>query len=123
MYHQLHCLVSSLAQMSSSEFVNTKKDAIRISLGTQYGFINVTGAGTHHKKRMVHGSESHADHCIDYLRQAIMCTGDISLEHSIVREEFGFNGWGAAHQCADWDAMRNIALEMQYVQGTKQEET
>jgi hypothetical protein len=100
-----------------------KKDSIRISLGTQYGFINATEAKTHQTKREIHGSETHVDHCIDYLRQAIMCTGDIALEHSIVPEEFGFNGWGAAHQCADWDAMRDIALGMRYDQGKKHEET
>jgi hypothetical protein len=90
------------------------QDAIRIRLGTLEGFINVTEAAAHQQKRMVFGAESHVDHCIDYLRQAIMCAGDLSLEHSLVPDEFGFNGWGTAHQCADWSSMGEIAVAWRY---------
>lgn len=71
-------------------------------------------ADGNHGKRRVFANESHVDHCFDYLRQAIMCVGDISLEHSVVPDEFGFNGWGTAHQCADWQTMWDIAIERRY---------
>jgi hypothetical protein len=59
-------------------------------------------------------NESHVDHCFDYIRQGIMCAGDLSLEHSLVPDEFGFNGWGTAHKCADWETMWHIAMKRRY---------
>lgn len=82
--------------------------------------MNKTEASMHHEERTVFAPESHVDHCFDYLRQAIMCAGDLSLEHSVVPDEFGFNGWGTAHQCADWDTMWDIAVKRRYEQSTGQ---
>jgi hypothetical protein len=45
-----------------------------------------------------------------------MCAGDLSLEHSVIPDAFGFNGWGTAHQCADWDTMWDIAVSKRYEQ-------
>lgn len=44
-----------------------------------------------------------------------MCAGDLSLEQSVVANEFGFNGWGASHQCADWRVIWDIALAHKYM--------
>jgi hypothetical protein len=96
------------------------KNSIRISLGVLEGHISETEGGMHHGKRNVFANESHVDHCFDYLRQAIMCAGDLSLEHSVVPDEFGFNGWGTAHQCADWETMWDIATQRRYDQSTGQ---
>ncbi|KAH8731656.1 hypothetical protein GQ44DRAFT_699072 [Phaeosphaeriaceae sp. PMI808] len=96
MWHQLHCL-----------------DSIRIRLGKLEGFIEAE-TEPHHGKRNAAVHESHVDHCFDYLRQAIMCAGDLSLEHSVRLNEPGFDGWGTAHQCAAWDAMWDAAMERRY---------
>ncbi|KAF1942729.1 hypothetical protein EJ02DRAFT_160641 [Clathrospora elynae] len=101
MFHQLHCL-----------------NSIRVRLGTLEGFMNDTTAGLH--QRDVFAPESHVDHCFDYLRQAIMCAGDLSLEHSVVPDQFGFNGWGTSHQCSDWKSMWDIAEDHQYDQSVEQ---
>ncbi|KAL6156052.1 hypothetical protein ACJBU6_05189 [Exserohilum turcicum] len=50
-----------------------------------------------------------------------MCAGDLSLEHSVVPDEFGFNGWGTAHACADWGAMWELAVEHRYEQQQQQQ--
>ncbi|KAF2094940.1 hypothetical protein NA57DRAFT_15870, partial [Rhizodiscina lignyota] len=50
----------------------------------------------------------HASHCFDYLRQAIMCSGDMALEKAALKDQKpvrSVNGWGVTHQCRDWDAM------------------
>jgi len=104
------------------------------------GFINDTSADMH--RRNVFVPESHVNHCFDYLRQvrwpsslthpgkpwtadtsfkAIMCAGDLSLEHSVVPDEFGFNGWGTSHKCADWSAMWDIAMDHRYDQSIAQQ--
>lgn len=49
---------------------------------------------------------SHIGHCIEFLRQQIMCSADTALEHR--RADGGeteVDGWGVTHQCRDWDAI------------------
>lgn len=48
----------------------------------------------------------HLSHCWDYLRQAIMCHSDTTLEwlHA-PPDNFGSTGWGYEHQCRDYDAI------------------
>jgi len=51
------------------------------------------------------GQGAHVGHCIDYIRQGIMCAGDMSLEWP--REEpdgrrVAVDGWGAQHVCRSW---------------------
>ncbi|EOA80766.1 uncharacterized protein SETTUDRAFT_44662 [Exserohilum turcica Et28A] len=107
MFHQLHCLV---------------KNSIRMLLGEFAGLItNSSAGGGQLEPRNIFAPESHVDHCFDYLRQAIMCAGDLSLEHSVVPDEFGFNGWGTAHACADWGAMWELAVEHRYEQQQQQQ--
>jgi len=50
---------------------------------------------------------SHIGHCFDYLRQALMCCGDMTIEGA-KQSQFGnpldtVDGWGIAHQCRSWD--------------------
>ncbi|KAK3353842.1 hypothetical protein B0T25DRAFT_569028 [Lasiosphaeria hispida] len=55
-----------------------------------------------------HIRDEHIYHCFDYIRQAIMCCGDTTLEKArtvddkIVR---GVDGWDVEHQCRDYDAI------------------
>jgi hypothetical protein len=49
---------------------------------------------------------SHVNHCFDYIRQAIMCAGDMSIEAAAVlkseNEKPHINGMGNAHECKSW---------------------
>jgi hypothetical protein len=60
---------------------------------------------------------NHLAHCYDFLRQAILCAGDMTLEGKakvkpeedagVSREAIGggqahVTGWGARHVCKDW---------------------
>lgn len=50
----------------------------------------------------------HIAHCFDYLRQALQCAGDLSLESPIEMNEDGLVvGWNNPHECRNWDAMWN----------------
>lgn len=45
----------------------------------------------------------HVYHCFDYLRQALMCAGDTSLEGSDPYHEPGETaGYGTTHVCKDY---------------------
>ncbi len=53
---------------------------------------------------------NHVSHCIEYLRQAILCSADTSLEG----ETGAFatsTGWGQKHICVDFDALTKYANE------------
>ena len=51
----------------------------------------------------------HVTHCFDYLRQALMCAGDMTIEHAMEsplgQKRITTDGWGVKHQCSDWDEM------------------
>jgi hypothetical protein len=48
-------------------------------------------------------SPSHVRHCIDLIRQSLMCNADRTLE---VRDETGgVRGFGTTHQCVDWNEL------------------
>jgi hypothetical protein len=46
----------------------------------------------------------HFRHCVDLLRQALMCQPDTTVE---VKDEAigGVKGFGTEHQCKDWDQL------------------
>ncbi|GAP88842.1 hypothetical protein SAMD00023353_1700980 [Rosellinia necatrix] len=48
----------------------------------------------------------HLTHCFDYIRQGIMCCGDVALEGEQTTFPEGFDGsdgWDAKHVCKDYD--------------------
>jgi hypothetical protein len=75
-FHQLHCL-----------------EMVKIQLET--GSRSKSESQRHHQ----HG---HALHCIDWIRQALMCNADSTLDPTNDYIEFGD---GNVHQCRDFDAV------------------
>jgi len=60
----------------------------------------------------------HEYHCIDYIRQSIICAGDTTLDFAeIVRaadgteRRLGFTGSNSTHICRSWDAIKAFAVE------------
>jgi hypothetical protein len=56
-----------------------------------------------------HENANHIPHCFDYIRQGLMCAGDMTLEKAKVNANGerirDVNGWGVEHECKDWDAI------------------
>jgi len=115
LYHQLHCLNSLrkyVARGSVSHF----------SLSSWPALINAhweLGSELRLDREVV----THAGHCLDYLRQAILCHADTTLEpvHDIVvpadplrntsqHTDKVAQGWDVLHRCKDWTFVRD-ALE------------
>ncbi|KAH8900111.1 hypothetical protein GQ53DRAFT_776820 [Thozetella sp. PMI_491] len=80
MTHQLHCLhaiVTTFAAMATNDTMH-----------------------------MPHDGAWHLGHCFDYLRQSIMCCGDMALEGQQTTFPDGFtgsDGWDAKHVCKDYN--------------------
>lgn len=66
----------------------------------------------HDKSRFA--GAGHEYHCIDYIRQSIMCSGDTTLDFAELHDDGtrrGFSGAGSTHQCRDWDSIVDWAVE------------
>jgi hypothetical protein len=65
----------------------------------------------HHPSRSVRNK--HMEHCFDYLRQALACGADSTLEKRDPSIS-GTRGWGTTHQCRDYQALSKWAEERRY---------
>lgn len=87
MTHQLHCLYTIL------EAYDTLQVSMDLGLANQVKM------------------PWHINHCFDYIRQAIMCAGDVALEGAATsfpgdavtgEDRGGSDGWDARHVCKDY---------------------
>ncbi|KAJ6276525.1 hypothetical protein J3E71DRAFT_245706 [Bipolaris maydis] len=82
MYHQLHCVMTLrqafLSLYQGREVYSDKAHETNLN-----------------ETEKMHMRYQHANHCFDYLRQAIMCYADTTLE--------GVDELGLTHQCKRWD--------------------
>lgn len=56
-------------------------------------------------KALTEKGGEHVGHCFDYLRQGIMCAGDLALEWPRgvgVGGDRAVDGWGVVHECRSW---------------------
>jgi hypothetical protein len=58
--------------------------------------------GDDENDRMI--SPEHIQHCLDYLRQSLMCHADTTLEPDDVGIN-GAHGFGVRHNCKDWNQL------------------
>ena len=59
-----------------------------------------------------HSTPWHTRHCIDFLRQALMCHADTTIEY-VVPNLHGIVGFGVEHQCKSWDQLRRWTISQQ----------
>lgn len=90
MYHQIHCL-----------------DSLRLA---------VLGVRPHGEHRLgqsgnAHWEMDHVHHCLNYLRQTILCAADLTLEPEVEEgSDDAGEGLGVTHVCKDW------SMAYQYVE-------
>jgi len=95
MFHQLHCLAQIRTSWEglASMF---EEDDVR------------------HGLYLVGKTFPHVSHCLDYIRQGIMCAGDMTLEWPRQEGEgegFAVDGWGVPHACRSWvSSMRSFRI-------------
>ncbi|KAI0342384.1 hypothetical protein BDW22DRAFT_1357718 [Trametopsis cervina] len=94
MFHQMHCLDSLRRAVLGREH----------SHGAREG-----GSG---EEEVLHGRDvEHSAHCLNYLRQTVLCAADLTLEPEIGEEgsqEVG-EGLGVTHVCRDWGKVYDFA--------------
>ncbi|THH29827.1 hypothetical protein EUX98_g4378 [Antrodiella citrinella] len=103
MFHQLHC-------------VDTLRKAIRGRGGMRHHNAHNHDNTTTNSNHLEEDWAEHSTHCLNYLRQTILCSADMTLEPEIPVEgtrDVG-EGTGVEHVCRDWTRVydfvdRNIA--------------
>ncbi|CAI6277560.1 unnamed protein product [Periconia digitata] len=117
-FHQLHCL-EMIRQGFYGAQMHTEK-AKPTPVAPDGGPVSPI-PGDFHKHRPApskpgsgaHHADSHMQHCFDYLRQALMCASDTSLEERS-DEISGVKGWGTTHQCRDFESVKEWAEMHRY---------
>ncbi|OAL37127.1 hypothetical protein AYO20_03605 [Fonsecaea nubica] len=88
-FHQLHCLNGIRQAYWFTHAVATGAATLSASAdGTDAADVS----------EMI--SPRHISHCVDLLRQALMCQPDLTVE--VKDERGGVTGFGTVHQCKDW---------------------
>jgi hypothetical protein len=57
---------------------------------------------SHHAE---HSSDTHIQHCLEYIRQSIMCAADTTIELAVKasdEDNVGVRGFGTEHICRDF---------------------
>ncbi|KAM0304943.1 hypothetical protein ACHAO8_011334 [Botrytis cinerea] len=86
-FHQLHCL-----------------HAIREAYYNAVNTSDLRHSHSSHSDIASHTSPAHIRHCIDLIRQSLMCNADTTIE--VKDEEInGVRGFGTVHQCRDWSGL------------------
>lgn len=122
-FHQLHCLVSSRRNLSKRS-----PDHKVLHFHFLQGMIRESyHASLQGRRPHIHGDEDlsdenlgkaqaeHTGHCFDYLRQALICAADMTLEWAAEvppgHMPFTVDGWGITHQCRNWNEVIGWVLE------------
>lgn len=114
--HQLHCLVS-LRFLVPTLAASITDQACRKTMVRDYIESQNPSSSTTHEKRKVnsHAPIPHLYHCLDYVRQAVICTGDTTLEpvdyvlgKDGTSDGFEIDSSVTARTCRDWDLMKRV---------------
>ena len=60
-------------------------------------------------------TQMHAKHCLDYLRQSLICTADSTLEPVDATTDT-VSGMHVVHQCRDFEGLKTWTEEHQYTE-------
>ena len=117
-FHQMHCLVNPSSHfifpiLSCPPCTITSAPADPLSQNLIRRSFSVSISDPHIFYYLIAQLTRHWDHCFDYLRQALMCTADTTLEELEMNERGDVigrvDGWGTEHVCRDWEAVKGWA--------------
>lgn len=108
-FHQLHCLTYVRTYLYAVLDVAQRR-------GGGGGGDNDDG-----DRAFLAHEDDHVFHCLDYVRQGLMCSADLTVERP--REEpdgsrFAVDGWGVGHECKSWVSLVNGARVYVCIRGT-----
>lgn len=112
-FHQLHCLVWSLLMPAYQPDLADLlvQNGIRQGYGALHEAV-MDGQKITDEEMLMMSSLTNVRHCIDLLRQALMCQPDTTVE---VKDQAigGVKGFGTEHQCKDWGQLVELTRTWQ----------
>ncbi|RDW91740.1 hypothetical protein BP5796_02905 [Coleophoma crateriformis] len=107
-HHQLHCLYGL-------------RNAIWAMRNGMYSKEGQSHSGEHSEDHYSHAggvSDPHVGHCLDYIRQSLMCVADTTIEVAVRAPggRAGVRGWGTEHMCRDYQQLGEWTTQWQYFQ-------
>ncbi|TDZ73317.1 Oxidase ustYa [Colletotrichum trifolii] len=99
-FHQIHCL-----DMVRQALYEARPDVV----GQGWREVEDDDDDGHRRRDSAEDNNHihdmyHIGHCFDLIRQALMCTPDLTME--LTNETIGgVTGFGTEHQCVDWPAL------------------
>ncbi|KAF2010397.1 hypothetical protein BU24DRAFT_427525 [Aaosphaeria arxii CBS 175.79] len=101
LFHQIHCL--GLLRKQYWTLLN------HVASGDQEAAL---------KESLKQQENTHTGHCFDYLRQALMCAGDMSMEWPRDEPDGSkrrhVDGWDIPHKCKSWDTIWQYMMTNAY---------
>jgi hypothetical protein len=93
-FHQIHCLVWATPHQTPRNSLTLRQYTLRQSFWTFFQILNGTYSG---EDRNATYMLYHGNHCFEYLRQAVSCNIDTTLEPFAVERDM-FRVWGVQHE-------------------------
>ncbi|KAJ8062727.1 hypothetical protein OCU04_007991 [Sclerotinia nivalis] len=91
-FHQLHCL-GMIRESYNSALLGVRP--------------HIQGDENLSDESAQESNKEHIGHCFDYIRQALMCSADMTIEWAMEMPDgkapFTVDGWGITHTCRNWD--------------------
>jgi hypothetical protein len=78
--------------------------------GYYHAIATVTGADQHTKNEDTMVDPKHIRHCIDYLRQSLMCHADTNFE-PVIEALGGATGFGTVHHCQSYQKVLDFYVD------------
>ncbi|KAK5724625.1 hypothetical protein LTR15_004671 [Elasticomyces elasticus] len=103
-FHQLHCLANIRRHMFAMDAILDRNDKLEI------------------ESLALKSHDDHVYHCFDYIRQALMCAGDMTIEWPRTEMDgsrFAVDGWGVTHECKDWSAIMEFMKQNSVTKTTR----
>ena len=91
--------------LRTNALANSFQNGLRTSLWTLYDAATSSSNEPFNASSLpMESSPAHMRHCIDLLRQSLMCRPDLTVE---AKDDAlgGVRGFGTEHQCVDWDGL------------------
>ncbi|KAF2788810.1 hypothetical protein K505DRAFT_314224 [Melanomma pulvis-pyrius CBS 109.77] len=90
-FHQMHCL-------------DELRHGFYVLHDQVIAYSKMTSGQAEEKRALPDHSLGHIRHCIDLLRQSLMCNADLTVEQKD-EELGGVTGFGTEHRCIDWQGL------------------
>ncbi|TFK75557.1 hypothetical protein BDN72DRAFT_892074 [Pluteus cervinus] len=114
LYHQLHCLDSLRLAIAGTPHTHARRPSPRPfeerDLEQGLDSNEKSSRDPAQEESSDHDPAWHVNHCLNYLRQTILCNADLTLEPEIKlgSQDVG-EGLGVTHVCKDWSGLYDFA--------------